>query len=146
MLDDTGNIPPNVLLQYFRLLKPTQELAQYANLLDNLWDDKLVESHQRMTGWAKDHVPFPGRAAKQTVDVLMRDNGFITDRLVLGGRTRATSRTSARPSSTSWPSATTSSLPARRALPAARGIAGQAGAASWTPATSVRSSDAPPTR
>ena len=31
-LDEDGNVPPNVLLQYFRLMKPTAELAQYANL------------------------------------------------------------------------------------------------------------------
>lgn len=86
VFDDTGNVPTNVLQQYFRLLKPTQELAQYANLLDNLWDDALVESHQRMTGWAKDHVPFPGRAAEQTLGMLIGENAFMTDRLRLGNR------------------------------------------------------------
>jgi polyhydroxyalkanoate synthase len=86
VLDENGNVPTNVLYQYFRLLKPTQELAQYANLLDNLWDDRLVEMHQRMAGWAKDHVPFPGRVAQQAVDMLMGENAFMTDRLRLAGR------------------------------------------------------------
>jgi polyhydroxyalkanoate synthase len=86
VLDDDGNVPPDVLLQYFKLMKPTQQLAQYVNLLDNLWDDKLVTSHQLMTGWAVDHVPFPGRAAQQTVDMLMKDNAFLTDMLRLGNR------------------------------------------------------------
>jgi polyhydroxyalkanoate synthase len=89
-LGDEGNIPPEVLLQYFRLMKPTQELAQYANLLDNLWNDELVRSHQLMNGWATEHVPFPGRAAQQTVDMLMRDNAFMTGRLRLGNQAVST--------------------------------------------------------
>ncbi|MCW2586340.1 MAG: Poly(3-hydroxyalkanoate) synthetase [Frankiales bacterium] len=86
VLDDAGNVPPSVLYQYFKLIAPTQELSQYANLLDNLWDDALVEAHQRMAGWAKDHVPFPGRAAQQSVDMLIRDNALMTGRLRLGNR------------------------------------------------------------
>jgi polyhydroxyalkanoate synthase subunit PhaC len=38
-----------------------------------------------MTGWATDHVPFPGAAARQIVQMLVRDNAMMTGRLVLGG-------------------------------------------------------------
>jgi polyhydroxyalkanoate synthase len=38
-----------------------------------------------MTGWSDDHVPFPGAAARQTVQMLVRDNGMLTDRLSLAG-------------------------------------------------------------
>ena len=86
VLDEDGNVPPHVLLQYFRLMKPTAELAQYASLIDKLWDDDVVNAHQMMTGWATDHVPFPGRAAKQTVEMLMRENALMEGTLRLGGR------------------------------------------------------------
>ncbi len=86
LLDDDGNIPPDVIRNAFRVLKPTSELATYANLLDNLWNDQHVVAHQLMTGWTADHVPFPGRTAQQCIDVLVRDNGFMTDRLRVGGR------------------------------------------------------------
>ena len=86
LLDDDGNVPAESLRTAFRVLKPTSELAQYAALLDNLWDDAHVRAHQLMTGWASDHVPFPGRLAKQCVDMLVRDNGFLTDRLRVGDR------------------------------------------------------------
>jgi polyhydroxyalkanoate synthase len=38
-----------------------------------------------MTGWSDDHVPFPGAAARETVQMLVRDNGMVTDRLAVGG-------------------------------------------------------------
>jgi polyhydroxyalkanoate synthase len=38
-----------------------------------------------MTGWSDDHVPFPGEAARQTVRMLVRENGMVTDRLTVGG-------------------------------------------------------------
>lgn len=85
-LDETGNVPPHVLLQYFRLMKPTAELAQYANVVDRLWDDEVVETHQLLTGWATDHVPFPGRTARQVIEMLMRENALVNDTLRLGGR------------------------------------------------------------
>jgi polyhydroxyalkanoate synthase len=44
-----------------------------------------VASYQAMTGWSDDHVPFPGAAARQTVQMLVRDNGMVTDRLTVGG-------------------------------------------------------------
>lgn len=86
LLGDDGNVPADVLRQAFRVLKPTSELAQYANLLDNLWNDKHVQAHQLMTAWTADHTPFPGRLAQQCVDMLVRDNGLLTDRLRVGGR------------------------------------------------------------
>ena len=33
-----------------------------------------------MTGWSDDHVPFPGEAARQTVSMLVRENGMLNDR------------------------------------------------------------------
>ena len=86
LLDDDGNIPAEALRSAFRVLKPTSELAQYANLLDNLWNDKHVQAHQLMTGWTSDHVPFPGRVAKQCVELLVRQNALLTDTLRLAGR------------------------------------------------------------
>jgi polyhydroxyalkanoate synthase len=38
-----------------------------------------------MTGWSEDHVPFPGTAARQTLEMLVRDNGFMRDSVRLNG-------------------------------------------------------------
>jgi polyhydroxyalkanoate synthase len=85
VLDEDGNVPASTIRQGFRLLKPTGEVRQYATLLDNVWNDQYVEAYQAMTGWSNDHVPFPGAAARQTLEMLVRDNGFVCDRVVLDG-------------------------------------------------------------
>jgi polyhydroxyalkanoate synthase len=86
LVDDTGNIPPNVIRQAFRVLKPTADLSKYANLLQNLDSDKYLVAHRTMTQWTDDHIPFPGAAAKQTVEQLVRRNGFMNDDIRLGGQ------------------------------------------------------------
>lgn len=85
ILDENGNVPASTVRQGFRLLKPTGEIRQYATLVDNVWNDEYVAAYQAMTGWSNDHVPFPGAAARQTMDMLVRDNGFVSDRVHLSG-------------------------------------------------------------
>jgi polyhydroxyalkanoate synthase len=85
VLDDDGNVPPQVVVQGFRTLKPTAEVSRYVTLWERLWSDEYVASYQAMTGWSDDHVPFPGAAARETVQMLVRDNGMVTDRLSVGG-------------------------------------------------------------
>ena len=83
--DESGNIPPGVIRQAFRLLKPTGDVRQYATLLDNVWNDEYVAAYQAMTTWANDHVPFPGAAARQTLEMLVRENAFMADGVRLDG-------------------------------------------------------------
>ena len=85
MLGDDGNVSPEMMLQAFRSLTPMGELTQLVSLLERLWDDQYVAGHRAMTGWATDHIPFPGATAKQTVQMLLRDNGLMTGQVVLGG-------------------------------------------------------------
>ena len=85
ILDADGNVPASTIRQSFRMLKPTGEVRQYATLLDTLWNDQYVTAYQAMTGWANDHVPFPGATARQAAEMLVRDNGLVTDRVRLDG-------------------------------------------------------------
>jgi polyhydroxyalkanoate synthase len=85
VVDADGNVPPQVVLQGFKTLTPTAEVTRYVTLWERLWNDEYVAAYQAMTGWSDDHVPFPGAAARETVRMLVRDNGMITDRLTLGG-------------------------------------------------------------
>ncbi len=86
VVDDTGNVPPSVMRQSFRVLKPTAEAAQYATLLENMWNDEYMLAYQTMTHWSNDHIPFPGATARQTVDMLVRQNGFVNDSVRLAGK------------------------------------------------------------
>ena len=85
VLGPDGNVPPGIVVQGFRTLTPTAEVTRYVTLWERLWNDEYVASYQAMTGWSDDHVPFPGAAAEETVRMLVRDNGMLTDRLVVGG-------------------------------------------------------------
>jgi polyhydroxyalkanoate synthase subunit PhaC len=85
VLGDDGNVPPQVVVQGFKTLTPTAEVTRYVTLWERLWNDEYVAAYQAMTGWSDDHVPFPGAAARQTVQMLVRDNGMVNDRLVVAG-------------------------------------------------------------
>jgi polyhydroxyalkanoate synthase subunit PhaC len=85
VLDAHGNVPPSVVLRGFRALTPTAEVTRYVTLWERLWNDEYVAAYQAMTSWSDDHVPFPGAAAEETVRMLVRDNGMVTDRLTGAG-------------------------------------------------------------
>ena len=86
LIDETGNVPADVLYSGFYMLAPTTEIAQKATLLQNLWNDEFVEGFQAMAQWSRDHVPFPGAAFRELVAVLVRDNALTSGRIRLGDR------------------------------------------------------------
>ena len=85
VIDASGNVPPEVIRNAFRVLKPTADLTQYAMLWEKLWDDRQMDAFQRMGQWTRDHIPFPGRAFRETVEI-MRDGSLVHDRVRLDGR------------------------------------------------------------
>ncbi len=85
VIDDTGNVPPEVIRNAFRVLKPTADLTQYAVLWEKLWDDKQMEGFQVMGQWTREHIPFPGRAFRETVEI-MRGGALMADTATVGGR------------------------------------------------------------
>src|SRR5437588_3488739 len=86
LIDDTGNVPADVLYSGFFMIAPTTPIAQYATLLENLWNDEFVEGYQAMAQWSRDHVPFPGAAFREVVDQLVRGNALMTGSMRVGNR------------------------------------------------------------
>ena len=86
LIDDTGNVPADALYSGFYMLAPTTEIAQKATLLEHLWNDEFVEGFQAMAMWSRDHVPFPGAAFREVVDLLVRDNVLMSGRVLVGDR------------------------------------------------------------
>ena len=86
LIDETGNVPPGVILDGIRTMRLTGDLASYAGLLHNLDNSEFLAAHQALTGWAQDHIPFPGACFRQTVEWFIRDDQLVTGRLKLGGR------------------------------------------------------------
>ena len=65
LIDETGNVPADVLYSGFFMLAPTTIVAQRATLLENLWNDEFVRGFQAMAQWTRDQVPFPGAAFRE---------------------------------------------------------------------------------
>ncbi len=86
VIDVTGNIPADTVYGGFFMQAPTIEVARYATLVEHLWNDEYVDGWQAMAQWSRDHVPFPGAAARQIIDRLIRQNVLMTGRIDLGGR------------------------------------------------------------
>src|SRR3954452_4373480 len=86
LVDETGNVPADVLYSGFFMLAPTTTVAQYATLLDNLWNDEFVEGYSAMAQWTRDHVPFPGAVFRQLVEELVRKNVLMTGSIRIGDR------------------------------------------------------------
>ena len=87
IVDETGNVPANALYAGFYMQAPTKQIAQYATLLDNLENDRFVEGYQAMSQWWRGHVPFPGAALRQIVDLLVHKNALMSGRIDREGRT-----------------------------------------------------------
>jgi polyhydroxyalkanoate synthase subunit PhaC len=76
VIDDTGLVPAAAMDEGFQALKPTDRLVQAATVWQNLWNDDWIPGYIAMNRWARDQVPFPGAAFRQTVQVLIRDNAL----------------------------------------------------------------------
>ena len=92
LIDDTGNVPADALYSGFYMLAPTTEIAQKATLLEHLWNDEFVEGFQAMAQWSRDHVPFPGAAFRQLVELLVRENALMSGSIRVGYREIALER------------------------------------------------------
>jgi polyhydroxyalkanoate synthase len=86
LIDETGNVPADVLYSGFFMMAPTTVVAQNATLLQNLWNDEFVKGFQAVGQWTRDQVPFPGAAFRQVVHDLIRRNVLTRGRWRLGGR------------------------------------------------------------
>ncbi|MEM9561376.1 MAG: alpha/beta fold hydrolase [Actinomycetota bacterium] len=86
VIDSTGNVPAATVRTSFALLTPTADLTTVVDFWERLDNDQFLTNYQAMTSWTRDHIPFPGAAFKQTVELFNDGNGFVNDRLPLGGR------------------------------------------------------------
>jgi polyhydroxyalkanoate synthase len=86
VLDEDGNVPGSTIRRMVSLRRPTGNLVQYANLLENLWRDDYMAGYQAMSRWVRESVPVPGALAHQMVDRFVRNNELMSGEVALGGR------------------------------------------------------------
>ena len=85
LIDETGNVPGEVVGSAFRALKPIATVAAYKSLLERMWDDNYVAGYQAMAVWARDQIPFPGALLRQVADMFVCDNALMEGTARLGG-------------------------------------------------------------
>lgn len=78
--------PASVARENWKLRRPTSDVVNYANLLEHLWDDEYVEGCQAIGRFLDQHIPLPGGVAEQMVQMWLRDNAFVNDRLRFNGK------------------------------------------------------------
>lgn len=86
LIDELGNIPPELMSASMQMLRPFQKQAGNLKLLDNVQNDEFVKAHLRFDTWAADQIPFPGETARQFIKDFIRDNKFVRNELEIGGR------------------------------------------------------------
>jgi polyhydroxyalkanoate synthase subunit PhaC len=84
VIDETGLVSSARMDEGFQALKPTDQVVQQVNLFQNLWNEEFVAGFLAMNRWARDQVPFPGAAFRQTVQTLIRDNALMRGAIPFG--------------------------------------------------------------
>jgi polyhydroxyalkanoate synthase subunit PhaC len=86
LIDDRGLVPASVMARAFTMKTPTYDVVNYVDLLTKLDDRQKLEAHAAMTKWIRDHLPWPGAAFKQMVQMFLRDNAFVNETARVAGR------------------------------------------------------------
>ena len=87
IVDSLGNVPGEMLLSAFDMLRPTGRLTSPIQVLDKIRDDKYVKSFMMIDRWASDQIPFAGEAFRQMIKQLYWKNAMLEGILELGGET-----------------------------------------------------------
>ncbi|MEM7740637.1 MAG: alpha/beta fold hydrolase [Pseudomonadota bacterium] len=86
LVEMVGNIPADLIMSSFDMLRPTSRLTGRIDLWDNLWNDQFVDSYRKFDRWANETLPLTGRYFKQVTEELMRGNKLYNGDLVVGGK------------------------------------------------------------
>jgi polyhydroxyalkanoate synthase len=86
IVDTLGNVPPEMMLQSFDMLRPVSRAVSQAKLWDNIWNDEFVKSWRLFDRWGADQIPFPGECFRQTTKDLMWENKLVKGEFMVGGR------------------------------------------------------------
>ena len=86
LVDRLGNIPPDLILRSFEMLRPVERWFSYVRLTENLWNDLWVKNYRLFYHWIHDQIPFPGEAYRRMIKELLWENKLMKGTLTIGGR------------------------------------------------------------
>ena len=85
LVDSIGNVPPEMILSSFEMLRPASRAIGQVQLWDNIWNDDFVKSYRMFDRWATDTLPLAGEYFRQTTKDLMWDNKIYNGTMSVGG-------------------------------------------------------------
>lgn len=86
LVDSVGNMPPELILQSFEMLRPASRAASQVQLWENIWNDEFVKSYRMFDRWATDTLPLAGEYFRTITKDLMWNNKLFNDTMSVGGR------------------------------------------------------------
>ncbi len=86
LLDSAGNMPPEMILSSFEMLRPASRVTAQVQLWDNIWNDEYVKSYRMFDRWATDTLPLAGEYFRAITKDLMWDNKLFEGTMTVGGR------------------------------------------------------------
>ncbi|MEN3350666.1 MAG: poly[(R)-3-hydroxyalkanoate] polymerase subunit PhaC [Bradyrhizobium sp.] len=86
LVDSVGNVPGDMIMTSFDMLRPASRAFSQVQLWDNIWNDEYVKGYRMMDRWGTDTLPLAGEYFRQTVKNLMWDNKLFNDTMTVGGR------------------------------------------------------------
>lgn len=85
LVDSVGNVPPEMILTSFEMLRPASRAASQVQLWENIWNDEYVKSYRMFDRWATDTLPLAGSYFREITRDLMWDNKLFNDTMSVGG-------------------------------------------------------------
>ena len=86
LVDAVGNVPPEMILSSFEMLRPVSRGISQVQLWENIWNDDYVKSFRMFDRWATDTLPLAGEYFRGITKDLMWDNKLFNDTMAVGGR------------------------------------------------------------
>ena len=86
LVDSVGNVPPEMILSSFEMLRPASRAASQVQLWENIWNDEYVKAYRMMDRWGTDTLPLAGEYFRAITKDLMWDNKLFNDTMSVGGR------------------------------------------------------------
>ena len=81
IVDTLGNVPPELMLRSFEMMRPVSRIAAQIRLWDNMWSDEFVRSYRVFDRWTNEQIPFPGECFRQVTKELQWENRWYKGKL-----------------------------------------------------------------
>ena len=87
LVDTVGNMPPEFIYFCFSILKPFEQgVEKYIKFLNNIDNEKYVDSFLKIEKWLDETPPIPGELFRQWIKGIYQDNLLIQNKMYVGNK------------------------------------------------------------